>query len=477
MSWKYSTVNTSHKWVGLDDDVIALYNHNDCLATALLMRKAPEILAEHNNFEFWKNQVKPLIPAAMDMQMRGLPVDLEVRKAHQERLRTVRAECDQTIFEFAASHGMDGFNINSPVQKADLLYKRIGFKPRKNKGKISTDQSALLSIWNGLLKREEDLRPLLEALLHRSRVNTILIRYLNFPVDPDSVVRPTIKMFGTKTMRYAYESPPLQQWVKEIRNIIHAPDGYVFISADYRALEARILAYQFNDTRDIECFEKGWDLHLVTANDLFDLGIGEKFETLDSSGWDELAKTAAQERLPSKNYRFGKAYGGSAASMKTKSFCPCNRWGCDTELPPTLDRNKMIAAEFAWNQQHKDYEDNIAGIIRRVRETKTYVSPFGLTRYFTKPFGSELRPGEAERELRNFFGQHPAAMIINGSQRLAYEAGLPICLQMHDALSMICLESEADARVETLRAIMERPIPELNNISFPVDIEIGQTWK
>ena len=68
-------------------------------------------------------------------------------------------------------------------------------------------------------------------------------------------------------------------------------------------------------------------------------------------------------------------------------------------------------------------------------------------------------------------------MIINRAQREAHKAGLPICFQMHDALSMICKRTEADARIETLKAIMERPIPELGNVSFPVDIKVAQTWK
>jgi len=471
-NWKYATINTDHKWVSMDDETLGIYNELDCRATAMLMRKGKGILKDYNNYEFWNNEVKPLIPAAMAMQKRGLPVSIERRNKHLETYRTVRDECDETIAEFAASHGMDDFNPGSPPQRAELLYRRLGLPKKTKQGRITTDQDALLKLWDKF--SEESVRPLLEALLHRSRVNTILTRYLNFPLDPDGRVRPTVKMFGAKTLRYAYENPPMQQWVKEIRGIVHDSNKRL-IAFDYSALEARILAYQFNDTRDIECFENKWDLHLITTNDLFQLGLAD-YEGWDKTQWDAKAKENEEARTASKSFRFGKAYGGSATSMRTRSFCPCDRWGCSAKLPPTLNRDMMIRAEFEWNQTHREYEATIASIIDEVRNKRYYTSPFGFTRFFTKPFGTPDHPGEAERELRNFFGQHPAAAIINRAQRKAEAAGLPIIFQMHDALMLLSEPEQADDHIDQMTRIMEEPVPEINNTSFPVDVKVGDSW-
>lgn len=479
MAYRHTLVTTAHKWLNLSDSTIGLYNHNDCLATALLARKAPAILSAHSNLDFYEREVRPLIPAAISMQLRGLPVDLERRREKRESLRTVRDECDATISDFAASYGLDSFNANSPPQRADLLYARCGFRPRSKNGSVTTDQDALLSIWRTLKPKQETLRPLLEALLHRSRIQTILSRYLNFALDPDGKVRPTAKLFGAKTMRYAYEDPPMQQWVREIRDIIAAPPGYVIQTFDYSALEARLLAYQFEDSRDIECFEKGWDIHLVTANDLFKLSLvptGD-FSSWGRARWKEEKDTHEERRTASKNYRYGKAYGGSAATMKTRTFCPCERWGCSKDLPPTLSRDLMVRAEFEWNIQHRDYESRVESVISSVRKTRTYRSPFGFTRYFPKPFGTSTSPSEGERELRNFFGQHPAAVIINRAQVRAEAAGLSIILQMHDALSILSREEEAESDRARMLEIMQTPVPELGNLVIPVDVKSGERWQ
>jgi len=474
----YSTVTTSHKWLNIPDDTLGLYNYLDCLATAKLAEAFPQILKEHSNWETWQNEIKPLIEPSISMSLRGLPVDRASLTSYKTSLTKQLAECDNFVREFADDWDFPYTETfpNSGPQVASLLYETLGFrcKKRTDSGAPSVDQEALSRLLRDLLKREKPYLPLLHALFHRSRLQTIKERYLNFTISPDNRVRPRVKLFGTKTMRYAYENPPLQQWPKEIRHIISTTGTpNVIVSADYEQLEARIFAYMASETRDITAFEKGWDVHSLLAADIFDLPM-PKFETWNKQQWTDFKQTHKDERDFAKTFRYGKMYGGSADTMKTKLFCPCERWGCaaKSDTPKTQSRAQALKAEARWAATRGKSEQFFTALVSKTRQTNYYTTVFGFRRYFLKPWNT----GEAERELRNFPIQYTAATIINRAQVKLHAEGCPIIMQNHDELTIETPKQFAPHWVKRMRLHMEAPVPELGNVSFPVSINVGETW-
>ena len=122
---------------------------------------------------------------------------------------------------------------------------------------------------------DEGAQPILEALFHRSRLQTIDERYLNVEPHPDGRVRARVKMYGTKTYRFAYAEPALQQMPPECRHFFVPPPGSILISVDYSQLEARLLAYLAHDETSIRVFQAGGDVHTANAADLFNLTTTE----------------------------------------------------------------------------------------------------------------------------------------------------------------------------------------------------------
>ncbi|KKL70883.1 hypothetical protein LCGC14_2100460 [marine sediment metagenome] len=291
---KHQYVTTSHAWLNIPDDVLGRYNFYDTLATARLSKVMPTVMRDNGTLAYWNAEVWPLVPAAIAMAQRGLPIDLEARQVYGDKLRVTLKECDEVVRKNAAEFGhatASSMNLNSPTQVADLLYNTLKFKvlKRTEGDDPSVDQEALTRLLRKLLVREQKYLPLLHALFHRSRLQTIDERYLDFDTT-DGRVYPTVKMYSAKTGRYAYEHPPVQQWVPEIKHLVAASSGDVLISGDYSALEARIFSYLAGDSEIFEFMNQAMTSTGIPYKIYLEKGPGTFVSLIDSS-----PKTSASE--------------------------------------------------------------------------------------------------------------------------------------------------------------------------------------
>lgn len=453
------SVTADHKWLNVPD--VAKYNTLDVLATARLVQPLLDEAKRTGRLAFWQTEVWPLVPAVMAMQERGLAFDSNAASDLSVRLRTELAKTDQVVIEadptgqLAQPTGKSPNSLGSPRRVASFLA-ALGLPPLKVtelRGEPSVDQESLYQILRGLKKRDEHLRPVLENLFHRSRLRTILQRYLSPPVDPDGRVRPTIKMGGTKSGRFAYADPALQQMPAEIRFIFRPAPGFVFVAADYSQLEARIAATISGDTSEIEAFKANEDIHSITARELF----GPAFDTYTPE-----ARKAA--RNFAKTFRYGALlYGGNPETVRTKDFCPCPL--CSAKVPATLDlpRLKIVETTARYFARHPHILELRRDIETSVKRTRSFTNPLGRKRYFYGPWDS------IKREAYNWPIQSTAADIINRAmRRLHTEYNAPFVLQMHDSLMVEVPEADARLWQDRLKAVMTSPVPELGGTVFPV---------
>jgi DNA polymerase-1 len=361
-------------------------------------------------------------------------------------------------------------SIGSTKKLRKFLFEQLQLKPTKKTEKLglsSTDQEALFQILKGLRKKDEHARPAVEALFHRSRLKTLLQRYMNFDIDPDGRVRAQVKMYGTKTMRFAYAEPPLQQFPKELWGMFVAAPGKIYLACDYAQLEAKLLAYLSADESSICVFRDGMDVHRQNGMDLF--GYTPK-------QWDGQPDVNAA-RTFAKTFLYGLSYGGAAESMKLKLFCPCPR--CADKVPPVLNikRTEVAVAERRWFQKHPAVRVFQRETARFVRQHHYYLSPLfpGAKRYLSAPWSKDL-----DREIKNIPMQFGAALLMNNRQvRLHEELKAPIVLQRHDEFMLEIPASPGrlvDQWAADVCGIMEAPIEGLGNVSFNVDVEVGESW-
>jgi DNA polymerase-1 len=464
--------NTSHKFLRLPNKLIYVYNLHDSYWTAKLffaLRREMQDPALGQQWPYYVEWIQPLQKAARRMQARGLLLDKPAKSVYRKRVVQDLMGTDLSILQAADQAGFeyDSKFPNSDQQVARFLYANLGLKCHKwtPTGRPSVDQEALTRILRKLRKKDQPHVPTLHSLLHRSRLSKIIENYLDVSADPDGRVRPKVKLTGTKTFRYAYAEPALQQFPEETRHLFKAEPGKLLLAADFSQLEARILAILAGDEISLRVFKEGGDVHAQNARDL--LGLSE-------AEWSGLGAGAKPRRNLAKTFLYGISYGGDPEQMKTKGFCPCPK--CADKVPQTLEltRPRLKAAGDRWFQVHGAVRRWQAELIQEVSRRNYYESPFGLRRYVGQPWGAAF-----EREVKNIPMQMNGAILMNRCQVQLDRIDTPIIFQQHDSfLSEIpdTPGSLVDQHMADLKGIMEQPVPELAGESFPIDLELGENW-
>jgi len=445
------------RWLQLTARQVGVYNNWDCLSTARLAKLLPiEMDAKAADPDYYAREVWPTVEVVLAMQRRGLAVDTLARENLRQSMEAELRDTDDTIQHLAIEAGQPTYvNLNSHTQKAKLLFDKLGLKPRRfteKSGTRSTDLEALAGLLHNLRVMDRHAIPVLHGLFHRSRVNTILSRYLDFYVR-DGRVYPRIKFCGTKTERLAYADPAVQQFPPEVRGMVVAAPGHVLVSADFSQLEARILAVLAHDKPSLEAFAAGQDIHSLNATDLFGRPI-----TKDDP-----------ERDFAKSFLYGISYGGAAETMKSKLFCPCPKCvkpGAELAVPRT-DMRRLADRWFARHPAVLAFRRQLADTVRKFHY---YDSPFGGRRWIFSPWSV------AEREVYNLPMQWSAATIVNRAMRRLHTWGAPIVFQHHDSIMLEAPVDQTSWWASRLRLVMEQPVPELGGTVFPVEVSVAERW-
>jgi DNA polymerase-1 len=464
----------------LETDTLTEYNWVDCLATSRSKPALDREAIERDMMAYWHRAVWPLVAMpdgspgpVMDMQRRGMRVDVPALRGYRGQLGSDLSEleagivkCDPTgAIGLPTDKAQNG--LSAPTRLRTFLYDTLGLVPQRRTevAKLAaTDQEALLAQLATLRKKDEHVRPVLYDLLHRSRLHTIYTRYLEMPLSEDGRVRPRVKLGGTRTGRFAYADPPLQQIPKEARHVFVPNDGHVFLAVDYSQLEARIAAQVTGDLATLELFAAGGDIHRANAQSLFGWS---------SDHWDTLTPDARKAaRNFAKTFYYGAIlYGGEAETVKMKTYCPCPR--CEAKLPQVLEvsRPTVTAASqryFATHPCYMRYRDEVG---KSVSESQCLTNPLGRKRYFCEPWP------RCKRAAWNWPIQSTAADIINRAMiELHRRYRAPIALQLHDALYFEIPDTEIDLWTARATEVMAAPIPEFGGASFPVDVEVEAPW-
>jgi len=461
-------VTTAHKWLNLDDDSVGIYNAWDTYATARVVQPLTQELKDNGQWDYFQEWFTSMAPVVHAMWQRGAGcLDKEAKTKYRRALRKELKETEDAIREhWPERHGFTDKFFNSPKQRAIFLFDTLSLKPAPETHKRtnrSTDQSSLIYILDRLRQMDTGARPVLHNLFHRSRLNTIDTRYLTVE-EENGRVRPTIKLPGAETGRLAYANPPLQQWPEECRHLLVTQPGYVFVAADYKQLEARIMAYLSADLASIKVFEAGGDIHRQNTQDLFG------YTDLEWEDLDHIVRAATRDFA--KRFIFGIGYGGAAETMSQKLFCPCPR--CVDKAPAQLNlpRKKLREIEDRWGAKHHAVLTWRDGIVRSVVQgDHTWTSPFGYRRFFFTPYP------KVKTEIYNCPMQHCAAKIVERAMIDLHRLGAPLVLQMHDDLMLEVPIGEADRWAGVLQRVMEQSIPELGGVSFPVEVKVGVSWE
>ncbi len=405
----------------------------------------------------------PLIKVVNRMKVDGVALDVPYLKKLAKEYNKELGEIAGRIFQ-AAGHE---FNIGSPKQLAVVLYDELKITPEKQKktatGARTTREEELVKL--------VDQHPVVADILKFRELQKLLGTYVEkMPtlIECDGRLHATFLQAGAATGRMASENPGLQnipiktEYGRRIRNAFIAAPGFVLASIDYSQIELRIAAGLSGDTRLIEVFKSGGDIHTEVAARVF------------SVPHDMVTK---EMRRRAKVINFGILYGMGVNALRA------NLSEGGTEV------SREESARYL-----DEYFKNFSGLREWIDKTKFEAAKngytetlFGRRRYFPG-FKSSL-PGvvaQAERMAVNAPIQGTQADIIKLAmvqcdeliEKNKWRSKVKLTMQVHDELVFEISEDIAEETALKLKKVMEdaAPVERLSGVPIIAEASIGANW-
>ena len=185
-------------------------------------------------------------------------------------LDNVRAEYKQKEEEaLKVLQGKYDINWNSPQQVQDVFFNQEGLptlKLSEKTGKPSADAKVLKKLAS---MGHELPTQLLEYKFYYGANSKFLTRWGGY-AKHDGRIHPHFNITNVVTGRTSCSDPNLQQVPrnKDLRSLFTAPEGRVFIEADYSQIELRVAAHYAQETNMLKIYREGGDIHTETARTL-----------------------------------------------------------------------------------------------------------------------------------------------------------------------------------------------------------------
>jgi DNA polymerase-1 len=272
---------------------------------------------------------------------------------------------------------------------------------------------------------------------------------------------------------------PFTQRLKDkkvvMRDMFMAPEGYKYVYGDFSQVELRIVALVSNDK----------EMLLILADPNGDLHTATAFEFLCAQwpGMKESDVSKTNRAEVGKRVNFGMIYGSEGYSLvKTGKWIDWNG------VEHNFTWNMLDVGMASWKKRFVgvgEFIDNTPDLVRSFGGVATNV--FGRERHFGPllNLANDFERGRAEREAINYYIQSVATSITNRTI-IAVEAMLKthnvgkdiVCLvnTVHDSVAYEVRDSHVEWFTEALALIAGRPIPQLNNATFKMDVGTGANW-
>ncbi|WP_405016432.1 DNA polymerase [Kitasatospora sp. NBC_00070] len=374
------------------------------------------------------------------MQRTGLILDEDYTRELSRRLAD---EAERFATE-AARYGVA--NVNSTRQIAEALAGMGEHLPERTaSGQVKVDKAVLLQLadldgqWSPRGTRTPN--PLANAVLRSKRSGKWQTTYAQTfldSVDDGGRIHPLISPLAARTGRMSISRPALQTLPgsdQTIRQCLLADEGHVMVSADFTAVEMRVLASLADIKQMKSAIASGNDLHDFTAELVFGPGF-----------------TKAHRKL-AKAIGFGKVYGGGCATISRQSGAPY------------AEVERALAAY-----------DRVYPEIRRAA-SRWQREAFGNGMTVITPVGRRI-PLDRSRSYAatNYMCQSTARDLL-GQSLLDMEAAglLPLLrLPIHDEVLVSAPAKEAE---DVARAIVECMTTDLYGVRIDASASIGgRSW-
>ncbi len=446
------------------------YNLVDGLSTWYVYNKHWNTVVNDNQLDIYNNIFKPAIIDIVQMQLTGMPLNME-RVIEVQAI--LQKDCDDALSRINSSplvqnytHHLreqiviaknakyvkkritvadvdDEFNPNSGPQLIDLLYDQLGLPiiDRTDSKLPATGAKTLKSLKNHTDRQE--IKDLLDALIDYKDVYKILTSFIPAMLDaaegPDGwhYLFGSFNLGGTISGRLSSSDPNLQnlpansRYAKLIKSCFQAPPGWHFGGIDFSSLEDRISALTTKDPEKLKVYIDGFDGHCLRALAYF----GEEMTGIDPTSVESVNSIQTKYknlRQDSKVPTFSLTYAGTYVTIM-------NSQGWSKE--------KAQKVEKAYHDLYKVSDQWVSDKLDEASRTGFVTVAFGL-RLRTPLLAQVIRgtrktPFEAEAEGRsagNALGQswcllnsRAGSEFMGKVRKSEYRYDIRPCAQIHDA--------------------------------------------
>ncbi len=412
------------------------------------LAERPELLKVYEELDL------PLIPILYKMEEYGMLIDRKYFAGLKEEFEGEARGLEEKIWVAAGTQ----FNVNSPVQLADVLFNRLKL-PTKGIKKTARGYSTGVKELDKL-EGQHEIIGLVKEYRETAKLLSTYIGPLPELADAQGRVHTTFNQNVTATGRLSSTNPNMQnipvrtEVGKRIREGFVAPEGRVLVSADYAQFELRLAAVLAGDEALIQDFNDDVDIHTKTASEAFGVPMNEV--------------TKAQRRA-AKVINFGILYG-----MSVRGLAEAADMGY-------AEAKQFIEHYFELRKPIKEY---LEGILRQARE-KGYVETMMGRRRPTPDVKSSnfiVRTG-AERAAQNMPIQGTEADLMKRAMKRIDEkleqefdkGAANMVMQVHDSVIVECDEGVEEKVGKVLQEVMEGVAPELA-VKLAVEVSYGKNW-
>ncbi|QIG70522.1 DNA polymerase I protein [Rhizobium phage RHph_N38] len=447
------------------------YNLVDALSTWYVYEKHYDTMVNDQQLEIYETIFKPAIKDIVQMQLTGLPVNMEqvhVVKAKiesDEATALAKIRAHPVVAQYVAvrnerwvierntklkkkqvtlADADEEFNPGSNDQLAEVLYDLLGLPvlERTNSGAPGTGQDVVKKL--RAYTQDPATLSFLEGLIEYAEVSillsTFIPAFLRARQGPDGwhYLFGNFNLGGTVSGRLSSNGPNLQnlpatgsRYAKLIKTIFSAPRGWLFVGLDFASLEDRISALTTKDPQKLKVYTDGYDGHCLRAHAYF----GDRMPDIDPTSVDSINSIKdkyPKERQDSKVPTFSLTYAGTYITI----MASC---GFTRELAQQIERNYHVL----YAHSDKWVADKLDAATR-----DGYVTvAFGL-RVRTPLLAQVIRgtkgtPHEANAEGRtagNALGQswcllnsRAGSEFMGKVRRSKFRLDIKPCAQIHDA--------------------------------------------
>lgn len=379
-----------------------------------------------------------VVPVIVEMEHAGMAVDMD-------RLReieaTARAKASEVAAQVRELLGAPDLKLNSPAKLLAAL-KAKGIEGLENTNEESLQSCGEKTIvprileYRGLEKQAQQAASLIECIASDGRIHG---RF-----DPT----------GTATGRFSSKNPNLQNIGRgDLRNCFVAPEGRTLVVADYSQVELRAAAAIAGETRMIDAYRRGDDLHRATAAAVL--------------GKDATAVTKEDRQL-AKAVNFGLLYGQSHTGLVRYA---ATSYG----VTMTEEQADAIRRTFfrtyghlrQWHgESHVQAENGVGEVRTSIGRRRLIPATASEWERFTALVNTPVQGGCAD-------GMKQAIVLL--APRLP--DGARIISTVHDELIVEAAESVAGQVKEILETTMREAMADLfPQVPIEVEAKVCRSW-